>query len=346
MDQMKAVVWTGPHNIALRYLPIPVPGDGEVLIRTRVVGICGTDFEIFDGRFQQATSPMILGHEGAGVVEAVGPWVRSPRPGDPVSVECVIGCGRCGFCAEGRPGLCDRSRVMGVSGAQGEYAEYFTAPAGNCHALPEGISWPAAGLIDTLAGPAYAMSRIRLPEGASVAVFGPGPAGLFFCALARLQGAGSVFLVGTREERLAYGNRYGTDRMINARKENPVAVLREATGGRGVDLAVEAAGSRDALRQCLAGARKGGSVLVYGVFGGGEISLDVQPIQLFELQVTGTANIDYDRAIQLVREGAVEVEQLVTHRLSLEDLPAAFSGGQIEAREGPYAGYMKGVVLL
>ena len=109
---------------------------------------------------------------------------------------------------------------------------------------------------------------------------------------------------------------------------------------------MEAAGSGEALKQCLAAARRGGSVLVYGVFGGGEIALDVQPIQLFELQVTGTANIDYARAIELIGSGKVEVGQLVTHRFRLEELPAAFSSGQIERREGPYAGYMKGVVLL
>jgi threonine dehydrogenase-like Zn-dependent dehydrogenase len=234
---------------------------------------------------------------------------------------------------------------MGVSGAQGEYAEYFLAPAANCHPLPEQISWEAAALVDTLAGPAYAMGRLRLPEGATVAVFGPGPAGLFFCALARLQGASSVFLVGTREERLAYGTRFGAQRLINPQKEEPLEVLRDGTQGRGVDLAVEAAGSGEALKQCLAVARKGGRVLVYGVFGGGEISLDVQPIQLFELQVTGTANIDYARAIELMAGGAVTAEALVTHRFSLEELPGAFSSGQIERREGPYAGYMKGVVL-
>jgi 2-desacetyl-2-hydroxyethyl bacteriochlorophyllide A dehydrogenase len=346
MDGMKAVVWSGPGQLALEDLPVPVPGEGEVLVRTGVVGICGTDFEIFDGRFNQAVPPMILGHEGAGTVESVGPGVRSPRPGERVSVECVIGCGRCDYCAEGRPGLCDEGRVMGVSGAQGEYAEYFVAPAGNCHRIPERISWAAAGLVDTLAGPAYAMSRMRLAAGASVAVFGPGPAGLFFCELARLQGARAVFLVGTRESRLAYGPRFGADRLIDANREDPVQAVRSATAGRGVDLAIEAAGSAVALRQCLAAARKGGSVLVYGVFGGGEVCLDVQPVQLFELQITGTANILYPRAIELIRDGAVAVETLVTHRLTLEELPAAFTDGALQRREDRYCGYMKGVVLL
>jgi threonine dehydrogenase-like Zn-dependent dehydrogenase len=343
---MKALVWSGPNSLMLQEVPVPVPGEGEVLVRVRVVGICGTDFEIYDGRFKQAVPPMILGHEGAGTVEALGPGVDTLEPGERVSVECVIGCGRCEYCADGRPGLCDQGRVLGVSGAQGEYAEYFAAPAANCHPLPEEIPWAAAGLVDTLAGPAYAMSRVRVPAGGSVAVFGPGPAGLFFCALARLEGAGRVFLAGTRENRLAYGSRFGADRLIDARREDPVEAVRKATGGKGADLVVEAAGSAAALRQCLAAARKGGTVIVYGVFGGGEVSLDVQPIQLFELQVSGTANLLYPRAIQLIRDGAVAVETLVTHRLGLEELPGAFGSGAIQRREGAYAGYMKGVVLL
>ena len=342
---MKAVVWTGPHEIALQDLPVPAPGEGEVLIRTLAVGICGTDFEIYDGCFKQAIPPMTLGHEGAGTVEAVGPGVRSPKVGDRVSVECVIGCGRCAYCAEGRPGLCEHGRVMGVSGAQGEYAEYFAAPAVNCHVLPQEISWPEAALVDTLAGPVYAMSRVRAPDGGSVAVFGPGPAGLFFCALARLQGAAAVFLVGTRESRLAYGPRFGADRLIQAGREDPVAAVLDATDGRGADLTVEASGSAAALGQCLAAARKGGSVLIYGVFGS-PVNLEVQPIQLHELQVCGTANILYPPAIELIREGTVAVEPLITHRLRLEELPAAFSSGAIERRQGEYAGYMKGVVLL
>jgi len=341
---MKAVVWTGPHEIALQDLPVPVPGEGEVLIRTRAVGICGTDFEIYDGRFKQAIPPMTLGHEGAGIVEAAGPGVRSPKVGDRVSVECVIGCGRCAYCAEGRPGLCEHGRVMGVSGAQGEYAEYFAAPAANCHLLPPEISWPEAALVDTLAGPVYAMSRVHAPAGGSVAVFGPGPAGLFFCALVRLQGAAAVFLVGTRESRLAYGPRFGADKLIQAGREDPVAAVLDATDGRGADLTVEASGSAAALGQCLAAARKGGSVLIYGVFGGA-VNLEVQPIQLHELQVCGTANILYPPAIELIREGTVAVEPLITHRLRLEELPAAFSSGAVERRQGEYAGYMKGVVL-
>ncbi|MBN1835305.1 MAG: alcohol dehydrogenase catalytic domain-containing protein [Spirochaetales bacterium] len=345
MKTMKAAVWSGPRDLALREVPVPQPGEGEVLVRTRVVGICGTDFEIYDGRFKQAVPPMILGHEGAGTVEALGPGVDALEPGVRVSVECVIGCGRCEYCMDGRPGLCEQGRVMGVSGAQGEYAEYFVAPAANCHPLPEEISWAEAGLVDTLAGPVYAMSRVAVPAGGTVAVFGPGPAGLFFCSLAKLHGAATVLLVGTRQGRLDYGPRFGADRLILAGREDPVSAVLEATDGRGAELVVEASGSGVALGQCLAAARKGGSVIIYGVFGTA-VSLEVQPIQLHELQVFGTANILYPPAIRLIREAKVRIQPLITHRLRLEELPDAFAGGSIQERRGAYEGYMKGVVLL
>jgi len=180
---MKAVVWNGPHDLKIKDIPVPAPGRGEVLIKTRAVGICGSDMEIYHGRFKQCKPPMILGHEGGGVVEAVGEDVSSIKPGDRVAVECIIYCGRCEFCKQGLFGLCDSEKVIGMIDAQGEYAEYFVAPERNCHLLPEEISWIEAGLIDTLAGPVYAMGKINVPLNGTVAVFGPGPAGLFFCTL-------------------------------------------------------------------------------------------------------------------------------------------------------------------
>jgi L-iditol 2-dehydrogenase len=187
---MRAVVWSGPFDLALKEVPVPTPKSGEVLVKTEVVGICGSDIEIYNGRFKQSVPPMIIGHEGGGYVQAVGEGVRSVKPGDRVIVECVLSCGRCEYCKQGRFGLCESGGVLGMVGAQGEYAEYFVAPEKNCHRLPDEISWPEAGLIDTLAGPEYAVSRL-LATGyagrsgdepgcpATWAVFGPGPAGLF-----------------------------------------------------------------------------------------------------------------------------------------------------------------------
>jgi L-iditol 2-dehydrogenase len=339
---MKAAVWNGPFDLSLKEVPVPSPAAGEVLIRTKAVGVCGSDLEIYDGRFKQSVPPLILGHEGGGIIEAVGEGVRRVAPGDRVAVECVLSCGRCEYCRRGAFGLCESGGVLGMIGAQGEYAEYFVAPEKNCYRLPDEISWPEAGLIDTLAGPVYAMKKLSVPLNGAVAVFGPGPAGLFFCRLSKLLGATRVYLVGTREYRLQFGAGYGADRTINIHEEDAVQVIRSDTGGKGVDIVVEASGSEKALNEGIAVLKKGGVFLLYGVFGGGPVSIDIQPIQLFEFTLFGTSTVDYPPAINLIETGAVKVGDLISHRFDLEGLIGAFSSGSIENRSGDY---MKGVVL-
>jgi L-iditol 2-dehydrogenase len=340
---MKAAVWNGPYDLSIKDVPVPSPKMGEVLIQTKAVGICGSDLEIFDGRFKQSIPPLILGHEGGGIVHAIGEGVSRVKVGDRVSVECVLFCGRCEYCKRGLGGLCENGRVLGMVGAPGEYAEFFVAPEKNCHNLPEKISWSEAGLIDTLAGPVYAVEKINFPLNSRVAVFGPGPAGLFFCKLAKLRGAMKVYLVGTRDYRLKFGPEYGADRLINVHEEDAVEVIKTDTEGKGVEVVIEAAGSEKALNECLRVLKKGGVFLLYGVFGGGPVSVDVQPIQIFEFTVLGSAMINYPPAIKLIETGMIQVKELVSHRFTLGELPEAFSSGLIEKR---YENYMKGVVLL
>ena len=339
---MKAAVWNGPYDLSLQDVDVPSPKRGEVLIETKAVGICGSDLEIYDGRFTQSIPPLILGHEGGGIVHTVGDGVSTVKKGDRVIVECVLSCGRCEYCRKGLYGLCDYGGVLGMVGANGEYAEFFVAPEKNCHALPDEISWPEAGLIDTLAGPVYATARLNFPLESSVAVFGPGPAGLFFCALSKLRGAEKVFLVGTREYRLKHGPEYGADRLINVHEEDAVEAIKAETDGKGVDIVIEAAGSEKALNESLSVLKKGGVMLLYGVFGGGPVSVNVQPIQMSEFTVLGTATVDYPPAIKLIKTGKIKVQGLVSHRFTLKQLPEAFSSGLIEKR---HENYMKGVVL-
>jgi threonine dehydrogenase-like Zn-dependent dehydrogenase len=285
---------------------------------------------------------MILGHEGGGIVHAVGDGVSSVRVGDRVVTECLIYCGRCEYCRKGCHGVCENIRVLGITGAQGEYADYYAAPAKNCRRLPGSVSWAEAALIDTLAGPAYAITKLNVPLGAMAAVFGSGPAGLFFCRLLKLRGASRIFLSGTRDYRLRHGPSYGADRTINVNEENPPEVIWGETGGKGADIVIEAAGSQRALNDCLTVVKKAGVLLLYGVFGAGPVSVDVQPVQLRELTMFGTASADYPSAIRLIETGEVAVKDLISHRFTLEELVDAFSSGMIEEKRD---NYMKGVVL-
>jgi threonine dehydrogenase-like Zn-dependent dehydrogenase len=339
---MKAAVWRGLSDLSIQDVPQPTPSEGEVLIKTKAVGICGTDLEIYDGRFKQSEPPLIIGHEGGGVVEAVGAGVSRLKKGDRVVVSGLLYCGECEYCERGQYGLCDHGRMLGIIGAQGEYAEYFVAPEKNCHLLPDNVTWPEAGLVDTLAGPIHGFNKIQSVSGRSVAVFGPGPAGLFFCKLAKLRGASRIYLIGTRDNRLAMGKKYGADLLLNVNRDDPVKAIREDTGGRGADLVIEAAGSHEALNVGLNVLKKAGVLLIYGVFGGGLSPVDVMPIQLFEFTILGSCGLDYPSAIELIGSGTVPVKELISHTFTLEEIPEAFSSGFIEDRRDEY---MKGVVL-
>lgn len=186
------------------------------------------------------------------------------------------------------------------------------------------------------------MEKINIPLDSSVAVFGPGPAGLFFCKLAKLRGATKVYLVGTREYRLKFGLEYGADLLINAEEEDTVEIIQSDTMGRGVDIVIEAAGSEKALNESLRVLKRGGVLLLYGVFGTGPVSVDVQPIQIYEYTVIGSAMLNYRSAIKLIKTKQVRITDLVSHTFPLEKLPKAFSSGLIEKR---HENYMKGVVV-
>ncbi len=339
---MKAAVWGGTRKLAIKDVPVPNPAEGEVQIRTKAVGICGSDLEIYDGRYKLSKPPLILGHEGGGVIQAVGDGVTGVKKGDKVIVECLLYCGKCDYCKQGRTGLCDNSGTFGMVGAQGEYAEYFVAPEKNCHILPEGISWQEAGLIDTLACPIHSIDNLNIPSGSTVAVFGPGPAGLFFCSLAKLRGVSKTYLIGTQENRLRFGPEYGADVLININIENAVEKIRDDTGGKGVDFVIEAAGSEKAINDGFGVLKKGGSFLLYGIHGEGPVSIDIQPVQLYEFIIVGGCGVDYPASINLIKNGSIKVKDLITHTFKLEELPEAFLKGLIEKR---LEDYMKGVVL-
>ena len=338
---MKAAVWEGPNDLQIKNVPRPVPSENEVLIETKAVGICGTDLEIFRGRFKHIDPPLIIGHEGGGIVRETGRGVSRIKNGDRVIAECILYCGNCDYCKKGDFGLCDDNKVIGVFGAPGEYAEYFTVPEKNCHILSEKIPWPEACMVDSLADTVHGFAKVNMPLYSTVAVFGPGPGGLFFCALAKMRGASKVYLVGTRDNRLRLGPQYGADLMINIKNDNAVEIIKADTGGRGVDVVIEAAGSEKALKDGMSILKKGGTLQIYGVHGT-ETPVDMEMIQLYEFNVIGSAGSNYATAVKLVENGAVNVKELITHKFRLEDLPRAFSSGLIEKRED---NYMKGVVL-
>jgi 2-desacetyl-2-hydroxyethyl bacteriochlorophyllide A dehydrogenase len=344
MGKMKALVWEGPYKMKLKEVERPKPRAGEVLVKTKSVGICGSDLEIYKGGFAHAVAPLIPGHEACGIVEEVTEDVDHVKAGSRVVVDPGIFCGKCEFCRKGSYWQCDHRDILGMQQYNGAYAEYFAMPHFSCYPIPDDMDWDEAALIDILADPLHSMDMVPLQIGESVAVFGPGPAGICFVQLAKIAGASLVILVGTRDDRLALGKDLGADITINIRKENEIDEIMRFTNNRGVDVGIEASGSTQALANTFRVTRKQGRVMVFGIYSE-NASLDMQDMHRRELQIFGSSGCPWSmpRAIELIHRDRVQVKPMISHRVNLEQLEALFLQGIIEKRKD---GYFKGVLLL
>jgi 2-desacetyl-2-hydroxyethyl bacteriochlorophyllide A dehydrogenase len=340
---MKALVWQGPFKMNIEEVEKPQPKKGDVLIRTKSVGICGSDLEVFRGDFAQAIPPLIPGHEACGIVEEVTQGVENVRAGDRVVLDPGIFCGKCEFCRQGAYWQCDHRGILGMQRYNGAYAEYFTVPHLSCFSIPKEIEWDEAALIDILADPLHAMDMIPLRISETVAVFGPGPAGICFVQLAKIAGASTVILIGTRKERLALGSKLGADITINITQEDVIETVMQITNGRGVDIGIEASGSTQALAETLKVTRKQGRVMVFGIYSQ-NASLDMQDMHRRELKIFGSSGCPWSmpRAIELISNKRVQVKPMISHRVNLEQLEILFTQGIIEERK---EGYFKAVLL-
>lgn len=304
----------------------PRPGPGEVLIKVAAASICGTDLHIYswdEWSRSRITPPRILGHELCGHIEEVGPGVEEFAPGDYVSVESHIYCGRCYMCRTGRAHLCENVRIIGVD-RDGAFAEYIVVPQRvlwrNDPALPARI----AALQEPFGNAVHAVKRAEV-GGKLVAVFGDGPIGIFACAIAQVLGARGVWLVGLSKARLDTGKKLGADEVIDASRTDPLAELRRLSGGRGVDVILEMSGASAAWENALRAVRPGGRVVAFGL-SKGAIPWELNTVVFNEIEIIGVVG-------RLIFETWYETQKLlaeldispaVTDELPLEDFEVGF----------------------
>jgi D-arabinose 1-dehydrogenase-like Zn-dependent alcohol dehydrogenase len=253
--------------LVIEQIPTPEPGPGEVLVRVKACGICGSDIHIaFEGVTPTAYAPITLGHEPAGEVAACGPGVEGFQPGDRVVVCCFLVCGRCLNCLSGNQQVCLERRCIGIQ-AEGALAEYVVVPAANLTPLPEEVTFTLGAIItDAVATPFHALAAVGgLRPGETVAVFGCGGLGIHGVQLARLGGAAKVIAVDLRPTVLERARAVGADVGIDASRQEVVPAIREATGGLGVDLAVELVGRQQTIAQAVECLRVGGRAAVAGL---------------------------------------------------------------------------------
>jgi L-iditol 2-dehydrogenase len=327
-ETMQAAYFVEKGRVEIRDVPKPIPGPGEVLVEMKAVGICGSDMTIF--RYggigsNVARNPLVMGHEGAGMIAALGPGVTGWNVGDAVVLEPGIPCRRCEFCKEGNYHLCLSVIFRGVPPSDGIMAQYVTTPADFAFQMPSNLDFVHGTLIEPLAVGLMAAQVADVQVGHSVAIFGCGPIGLTNLLAARSRGATRVFVVDVVPSRLEVAVKLGAEEVIDARSTDPVARIMELTNGRGVDRTLETAGSPATTNMAINAVKRGGTVGLVGIVHQPEVPVDIVRIVRSGLRVHGVfryANI-YPSAVALAQAGTVDLSHFVTHTFPLSDLQRA-----------------------
>ncbi|MBM4441976.1 MAG: alcohol dehydrogenase catalytic domain-containing protein [Candidatus Rokubacteria bacterium] len=324
---MRAQVFHGPGDLRLEDLPVPTPKTGEIVLKVEAALTCGTDVKTLRRGHPVMIphTPTVFGHEFAGTVAAVGAGVRRLREGDRVVAANSAPCGDCRMCLAERPNLCED--LLFVNGA---YGEYLALPprlvARNVVTLDARLPAARAAFAEPLACAILGVQRARVEAGHTVVIFGHGPLG---CLLAMVAAAAKarVIIVGKAGPRLAQVRALALGHCLDATAVDVMAELRRLTGGRGVDVAMDATGRPEVWEQAVDATGRGGTVLFFGGCAPGtSIQLDTRRVHYEELTLVGAFHHTPDlirQAVDLLSGGAVEPDGLLTHRMTLEDVPAA-----------------------
>jgi L-iditol 2-dehydrogenase len=320
---MKVLRLHGISDLRLQDEALPAPGNNEVLIRVKAVGICGSDLHwytesgIGDARLSR---PLVLGHEFAGVIES------GVNKGQRVAVDPALPCEHCEYCVQGHPNLCPEVRFAGHDKTDGSLREYLSWPERYVFAIPDSISFIEGGMLEPLGVAIHAVDLAHLHPGMSIGIFGCGPIGLMILQLVKRSGATKIIATDRLAHRVEAAWEYGADVAFQADggSENPL--VWEAASKRGVDVAFEVAGENPAIETAVIAAKPGGKVMLVGIPGEDNTSFTASTARRKGLTVKFVRRMKhvYPRAIQLVAQKQVDVASLVTKTFPLEQYQQAF----------------------
>jgi len=329
---MKAARIHGAGDIHLHEEPEPKPGENEALVRVTAVGICGSDIHwLREGGIgsDRVVAPLILGHECAGIIES------GPRKGERVAIDPACPCGKCEFCLEGNPNLCSDLRFAGHAPHDGALRQYIAWPEQSLVTLPDSMTDIEGVMLEPLGVALYSVDCGNVNPGMSVGVFGCGTIGLCVIQVARSAGASSVFATELSDMRVRIdaARRAGAT-VLEADGSREADEILKATGGRGVDVAFEAAGDPDAVKASIHAVKPGGCVCLIGIPSDDrtEFTASIARRKDLKICVVHRMKHTYPRSIQLVQNGQVDVRSMVTHRFPLAEVSRAYEAA--EKREG------------
>ncbi|HEX3940462.1 MAG TPA: galactitol-1-phosphate 5-dehydrogenase [Acidobacteriaceae bacterium] len=333
---MKALLLSEYKHLVLADLPVPSIEADEVLVRVAACGICGSDVHGYDGSTGRRIPPIVMGHEAAGVVEAVGSKASGLAVGDRVTFDSTISCGECGFCTAGEINLCDHRQVMGVSCAEfrraGAFAEFVAVPARVVYRLPDELSFPEAAMLEAVSVALHAVRLSGIQAGETGLVIGAGMIGLLTLQAARAAGLSRVLVADVDRSRLELAKDCGADETLLLSGDALTAEVCRRTEEKGVDLALEAVGTDATVSAAIGSVRRGGRVTLIGNVSP-EVTLPLQKVVTRQLRLQGScaSSGEYPEAMEMIAKGQIRVAPLISAVAPLREGPRWFS--RLYARE-------------
>lgn len=321
---MKAIFIDEPGKVSLREIEKPIPKNGEALLKILYGGICGSDLGSYRGTFAYFSYPRIPGHEFSAEIVEIGPNEQGFKPGMIVTCNPYFNCGHCYSCRRGLVNCCTDNQTMGVQ-REGAFAEYITMPI---ERLCDGKGLPAKtlALIEPFCISYHGVSRADVKAGEKVLIIGAGTIGMLAALAAKQKGA-QVYISDIAQGKLDYAKQFGINTLLNDSPEHFEQQVKKITNGDGFDVAIEAVGLPSTFQNCIDAAAFGGRVVLIGV-GKKNLDFNFTLLQKKELNVFGSRNAlkkDFFDLIDMVRNGDVPLEKIVTNVYRFEDAATAFS---------------------
>ena len=338
---MKAAVCTGIGKIELQDLPKPEPRPGEVIVKIKSVGVCGSDVDGYRGEHPMIGYPIILGHECSGVIAEVGEGVDPGRIGEAVTVEPFFICGTCPFCREGTYNFCADLKIIGHQ-VPGAFAEYMAIPADFAHFKPDNVSFEEAAILEPCSGSLHAVRRCKIQSGDFVVILGCGTMGSFTTQHCRNLAA-EVCVVEPRAFKRELALSLGAAHAIDPGRENVLSRVTELTNGKMADVVIEAVGRQETLAETVGLVKNGGTIMLIGWTGRDTDPFDLTNTTFKELTVLGTLGFcrDFPISMKLLAAGKIDIKRIISHRFDLDHVVDA-----IEMLEKGEDNILKAVVHL
>jgi L-iditol 2-dehydrogenase len=314
---MKALQLVEYGRFELVDLPVPEIGPKDVLVKVRATGICGSDVHGMDGSTGRRIPPIVMGHESAGEVAALGSEVTDWKVGERINFDPTFYCGECPYCLRGETNLCDNRQVPGVSCNEfrrnGAFAEYLVVPARNLYRLPDNLTFEQAAMVEPVSVALHGVNLLNMTPGDRVAVVGTGMIGFLIVQVLKAKGAGEVIAVDIDPKKLELAISMGANSGCTS------------TAGMELDCAIEAVGITATVDIALRSVRKGGKVSLVGNMSP-KVEIPLQILVQREITVFGScgSQLDYPESIELIASGAVKVDPMITARISLDETKEYF----------------------